>query len=144
MSTAHVSDVLRTPAGAAAPPDGPDPMVPVPYRVRRVSRDTHDTVTIELAAGDGRAVPPRPPAGFAPGQFNMLYRFGLGEVPISISGDPAKPDALVHTVRAVGAVTRALRALRRGGVVGVRGPFGSAWPLDEAVGHDIVIMAGGI
>ncbi|HLY24310.1 MAG TPA: FAD/NAD(P)-binding protein [bacterium] len=120
-------------------------MAPAPYRVRRVSRDTHDTVTIELEPPHDR-VPSGSAAGprFAPGQFNMLYMFGLGEVPISISGDPAEPDALVHTVRAVGAVTRALRGLRRGAVVGVRGPYGSAWPVDEAAGHDVVIMAGGI
>jgi len=120
-------------------------MAPAPFRVRRVSRDTHDTVTIELEPPHDR-VPSGSAAGprFAPGQFNMLYVFGLGEVPISISGDPAEPDALVHTVRAVGAVTRALRGLRRGAVVGVRGPYGSAWPVDEAAGHDVVIMAGGI
>lgn len=124
MSTAPVCDAQ------------PDPMAPAPYRVRRVVRDTHDTVTLELAAGEGTA--------FAPGQFNMLYVFGLGEVPISISGDPAKSGVLTHTVRAVGAVTRALRGLRRGGVVGLRGPFGSAWPLDQAAGRDVVVMAGGI
>lgn len=124
MSTAPVCDAQ------------PDPMAPAPYRVRRVVRDTHDTVTLELAADEGTA--------FAPGQFNMLYVFGLGEVPISISGDPAKSGVLTHTVRAVGAVTRALRGLRRGGVVGLRGPFGSAWPLDQAAGRDVVVMAGGI
>src|SRR5512137_2240345 len=118
MCTVRVSDAPRTASGAVAPSDRPDPMVPVPYRVQRVSRDTHDTVTIELAAEGGRAAPAARPPAFAPGQFNMLYMFGLGEIPISISGDPAKPDALVHTVRAVGAVTRALRGLRRGGVVG--------------------------
>jgi NAD(P)H-flavin reductase len=118
-------------------------MVPVPYRVLRVSRDTHDTVTIALEPPAARDTPAAG-AGFEPGQFNMLYLFGLGEVPISISGDPAKPDALVHTVRAVGPVTRALSGLRRGAVVGVRGPYGSAWPLGEAAGHDVVIMAGGI
>lgn len=121
-------------------------MAPAPYRVLCVSRDTHDTVTIELEPGpraSGRADPRETPA-FAPGQFNMLYLFGLGEVPISISGDPARPGTLVHTVRAVGAVTRALSALRRGAIVGVRGPYGSAWPVEGAAGHDVVIMAGGI
>jgi NAD(P)H-flavin reductase len=120
----------------AAPWRAPDPMAPVPYAVRRVSRDTHDTVSLELASNGG--------AVFAPGQFNMLYMFGLGEVPISISGDPGEQSTCTHTVRAVGAVTRALCALRRGGIVGVRGPFGSAWPLDEAAERDVVIMAGGI
>ena len=113
-------------------------MAPAAHRVRRVVRDTHDTVTLELAAHTETG------SGFAPGQFNMLYVFGLGEAPISISGDPATPGVLAHTVRAVGAVTRALRGLRRGGVVGLRGPFGTAWPLDEAAGRDVVLMAGGI
>ncbi len=119
------------------------PMVPRLWRVVRVRRETPDVKTLELE-------PLEPPSafelgfGFKPGQFNMLYVFGVGEVPISISGDPQNPRGLVHTVRAVGAVTRALCALRRGDVVGVRGPFGSAWPVDEAEGSDVVIVAGGI
>ena len=114
------------------------PMVPRPWRVVRVRRETPDTKTLELE--------PAEPLNFAfrPGQFNMLYVFGVGEVPISISGDPQNPQGLVHTVRAVGAVTRALCSLKRGDVVGVRGPFGSAWPVDEAEGSDVVIVAGGI
>ena len=122
----------------AAPP-GVEPMVPRPFFVRRVTREIHDTVTVD--------VEPVEQAGefsFAAGQFNMLYLFGLGEVPISISSDPAKPRVLAHTVRAVGPVTNALCRLKRGEVLGVRGPFGSGWPLREAVGGDIVIVAGGI
>jgi NAD(P)H-flavin reductase len=107
-------------------------------RVARARRETHDTVTLALTAADGR-VPP-----FAPGQFNMLYAFGVGEVPISISGDPGAPDRLLHTIRAVGPVTRALCGLRAGGMLGVRGPFGAAWPIDAARGRDLVIVAGGI
>ena len=81
---------------------------------------------------------------FLPGQFNMLYLFGVGEVPISISGDPNKPQKLVHTIRAVGPVTKAMRAVRRGDTLGVRGPFGSRWPVQEAAGKDVLIVAGGI
>ncbi len=113
-------------------------MVPRPWRVVRVRRETHDTKTLELEPTEPLSFP------FQPGQFNMLYVFGIGEVPISISGDPQEPHRLVHTVRAVGAVTRALCSLKRGDVVGVRGPFGSAWPVEEAEGHDVVIVAGGI
>jgi NAD(P)H-flavin reductase len=121
--------------------DGSGPMVPRPHTVQRVRQETHDTFTLELApAGDdGASTFP-----FAPGQFNMLYAFGVGEVAISISGDPARPEKLVHTIRAVGATTRALGRLRRGDTVGVRGPFGSQWPVAEAAGRDIVIIAGGI
>jgi NAD(P)H-flavin reductase len=116
-----------------------DPMVPRPYGVQRVRRDTQDTFTLELTPtdeGDDLV--------FAPGQFTMLYVFGVGEVPISISGDPSRPQGLVHTVRAVGTVTRALQQLKRGDIVGVRGPFGSPWPTTEAAGSDVVIVAGGI
>ncbi len=115
-----------------------DPMLPRPFEVRRVQAETYDTYTLELAPADGR------PLRFRPGQFNMLYLFGVGEVAISISGDPGRPSPLVHTLRAVGAVTRGLCALKKGDVVGVRGPFGNEWPLDEAAGHDVVLVAGGI
>ena len=81
---------------------------------------------------------------FKPGQFNMLYVFGVGEVPISVSGDPAQPHTIVHTTREVGTVTRAMRALRKGAALGVRGPYGQPWPLERAVGRDVVLVAGGI
>lgn len=116
-----------------------DPMTPRPYRIGRVRKETADTFTLELVSvnGDGAF-------SFAPGQFNMLYVFGVGEIPISISGDPIKPKALVHTTRVVGTVTKAMRKLKRGAVLGVRGPFGSHWPVAEAEGNDVVIVAGGI
>ncbi len=74
----------------------------------------------------------------------MLYVFGVGEVPISISGDPAKPEVLVHTIRSVGATTRAMQKLEKGAWVGVRGPFGTSWPVHQAHGQDVVLIAGGI
>jgi NAD(P)H-flavin reductase len=74
----------------------------------------------------------------------MIYAFGVGEVPISISGDPVKNTALVHTIREVGAVTRAMRNLKPSHGLGVRGPYGSGWPVAEARGADVVIVAGGI
>jgi NAD(P)H-flavin reductase len=73
----------------------------------------------------------------------MLYAFGVGEAAISASGDPAAPDT-VHTVRALGAVTRALCALAPGQVVGVRGPFGQPWPVEVAAGGDLLLIAGGL
>ena len=74
----------------------------------------------------------------------MLYPFGIGESAISISGDPSKTDRIIHTIREVGHVTRALHALDLGDHVGVRGPFGTAWPMEEAEGKDLVVVAGGI
>jgi sulfhydrogenase subunit gamma (sulfur reductase) len=81
---------------------------------------------------------------FQPGQFNMVYLFGVGEVPISIVSDPAGPDLLDHTVRAAGNVTGLMSRLNKGDVVGLRGPYGSAWPLEEARGKDIILITGGL
>jgi NAD(P)H-flavin reductase len=116
-----------------------DPLVPALFGVQQTRRETDDTFSIEVRPAGGGEVP-----AFAAGQFNMLYVFGVGEVPISISGDPARKGVLVHTTRAVGAVTRAMRALKKGDALGVRGPFGVGWPIDACEGHDVVIVAGGI
>jgi NAD(P)H-flavin reductase len=114
----------------------PDWAEPRPWRVADVTRETLDTVTLGL-------VPPEP-FSFLPGQFNMLSLPGIGEVPISISSDPADHDYVLHTIRDVGAVTRALCAARLGDQVGVRGPYGTDWPVAAAAGGDLVIVAGGI
>ena len=115
-----------------------DPMVPVPFRIEKVTRELGDTFTLTLVPEAGGEF------AFAPGQFNMLYVFGVGEVPISISGDPTKTGPVVHTVRAVGGVTRALEAMKVGQTVGLRGPFGSPWPVADAYGKDVLIVAGGV
>jgi NAD(P)H-flavin reductase len=114
-------------------------MVPEAFRVRRREQETDDTWTLELEPTDGAG-----PGTFEPGQFNMLYAFGVGEVPISICGDPAHPEPLLHTVRAVGSVTESICAAHPGEQLGVRGPYGSSWPVDEAAGRDLVIVAGGL
>jgi NAD(P)H-flavin reductase len=108
-------------------------MVPRPFRVERRVRETYDTWTLSLAPVQGAQLE------LGPGQFTMLYAFGVGEVPISVSGPP-----LVQTIRAVGSVTRALCASRPGTVVGVRGPFGTSWPVEQAKGSDLLIVAGGV
>jgi NAD(P)H-flavin reductase len=116
-----------------------DPMVPRPFRIRRQRQETADTFTLDLVPADERET-----FSFAPGQFNMLYVFGVGEVPISISGDPSGSAPLQHTTRVVGSVTRAMRQLKRGDMIGIRGPFGSPWPIGEATGRDCLIVTGGI
>lgn len=113
-----------------------DPWLPEVVRVTSSRRELADTTTLVLPRRTTTGEEPRP------GQFYMLGRPGIGEVPISIS--TIRGDSLSHTVRAVGAVTRALCALRPGEPILVRGPFGSAWPLDRAVGHDVVVLAGGL
>jgi len=110
-----------------------------PARVASVLKETHDTFTLTVEPRG-----PQPLAGFAPGQFSMLYVFGIGELPISISGDPYESSKLVYTVRSVGKATHALVHRKEGDSIGVRGPFGTSWPMEEARGRDVLIVAGGI
>jgi len=110
--------------------------LPTPFRVVKRTRETSDTWTLVLEPESGE------PLLAQPGQFTMLYAFGTGEVPISVSAIGG--TELVHTVRAVGDVSNAICAARPGQMLGVRGPFGNAWPLAEAVGHDVIVVAGGI
>lgn len=114
-------------------------MVPMPYVVARRRRELHGTYTLELQPESGeKGVRP------APGQFNMLYAFGSGEVPISVSGVENGGTAIAHTVRDVGIVTKALCGLKTGDPVGLRGPFGTHWPVRSMEGNDVVIVAGGL
>jgi NAD(P)H-flavin reductase len=111
-------------------------MVPRFETVRAVQRDGNDVWTIEIEPEGG--------FDFLPGQFNMLYAFGVGEAAISISGDSSNPARLIHTIRAVGKVSEALTRLQPGDPVGIRGPYGRGWPMEEAEGKDVVVVAGGL
>lgn len=111
-----------------------DRLVPTWSRVAATRRETADTVTITVECD-------RP---FRPGQFDMLTAFGVGESAISHSGHPMIPGIHEHTIRSVGAITRALTSLAPGDTIGMRGPYGTGWPMDEMRGRDVVIIAGGI
>ncbi|MFD9905771.1 FAD/NAD(P)-binding protein [Streptomyces sp. NPDC059063] len=124
------------PAPMAAPPPA-EPRLPVPYRVIARRRETPDTVTLRL--DPLAAALPR----FAPGQFAMVHCFGRGEIPVSVSALPAT-GGLAHTVRAVGAVSAGLCAARVGDVLGLRGPYGTGWEPERALGQDVLVVAGGI
>jgi NAD(P)H-flavin reductase len=104
-----------------------------------VRKDTPDTFTLTLEPEGEEPLP-----AFLPGQFSMLYVFGVGELPISISGDPLEKGKLLYTVRSVGKTTHALVSRKVGDAVGVRGPFGKPWPLKTARGKDVLVVAGGI
>jgi len=116
-----------------------DPMLPRPYLVQAVSKETPDTFTLKLAPEEKANG-----GSFRPGQFSMLWVFGVGELPISISGNPADHKQLLYTVRSVGQATNALVTQRVGAGVGVRGPYGTGWPMDAARGRDVIVVAGGI
>ena len=128
-------------AAEASVADTADAMVPSRYRVRERRVETGDVVTLDLEPVDAPIPRPRP------GQFAMLYAFGVGEVAISVSGT-GDDGVLQHTVRDVGATTRALCALDAGAVVGVRGPFGTDWGIEHSDLDDddvrVVVVAGGL
>lgn len=129
---------MRSPSTAPPPSLAPDPMVPRWFAVADRREETRDTVTLALEPVEG------PPLAFRAGQFAMLHAFGVGEVPISISGDPTRPGPLLHTIRDVGSVTRALARATPGTWIGVRGPYGAGWDVADAMGGDLIVIAGGI
>ncbi len=110
-----------------------------PVSIRRVIWETDDTFTLQLDLDQMKHG-----FSFKPGQFNMLYVFGVGEAAISISSDAAKPQLLSHTIHRVGTVTSALAQKKRGDSIGLRGPYGSSWPIDVSYKKDVCIVAGGI
>ena len=115
-----------------------DPMTPEIWQIMSTQKENTDTFTIVLKSASGKKFESHP------GQFNMLYAHGVGEVAISISGDTSKQDTITHTIRTVGAGTRALEKLKSGSSVGLRGPFGTTWPIDKAADKDVIIVVGGI
>jgi NAD(P)H-flavin reductase len=126
--------------GTATEPVVPlDPMTTHPVVIRRIIWENDDTFTLTVDLKSmGRDFQ------FLPGQFNMVYVYGLGEAAISISSDPARPSTLDHTIHRVGLVTTALAQKKRGDVIGLRGPYGSNWPVDVAKGKDVCVASGGI
>lgn len=114
-----------------------NPLLPQAVEILSWEEESEHVFTIETNAPPGYG-------GFQAGQFNMLYVPGAGESAISISGDPGDPGILTHTVRAVGNVTGALRDLRPPQSIGLRGPYGQPWPLAEARGRELLLLAGGI
>ncbi len=118
-----------------------DPYLPQPARILERIQESPTVFTLRLELLDPQR---RQRYLFHPGQFNMVYLPGAGEVPISIVSDPQDPHLLDHTIRAVGRVTHGLAHLRSGDQLGLRGPFGRGWPLAQAQGHDLVIVTGGL
>ncbi|MBE9524464.1 MAG: FAD/NAD(P)-binding protein [Chloroflexi bacterium] len=119
----------------------PDPMIPYWATITNKLDETPGVATYSLEFQDPAFLEAYT---FLPGQFNMLYLPGIGEVAISISSDPATPEVLLHTIRVAGNVTQAIERLNVGDQIGVRGPYGSAWPVESAQNGDLIFVAGGI
>ncbi len=133
--------MLNTMPTPTAPVPHPGPMLTFPARILEIKEEAYAIATYRIAF-ESEAV--RKTYRFRPGQFNMLYLPGIGEVPISMSSDPAESEVIGHTIRYAGNVTRAISRLQTGDVIGVRGPYGSYWPMERLIGDDLCIVTGGI
>ena len=116
-----------------------DNWTPIPYVISGKRRENENLQTLTLAPAGERTISP-----IQPGQFTMLYAFGVGEIPISTSSILQSDSTLVHTIQDVGPVSKAINSLSIGDAIGVRGPFGTVWPVEEAKGKDVIIIAGGV
>jgi NAD(P)H-flavin reductase len=115
-----------------------NPLVPQLFDITDFRCDTHDIFTLTLKPQN------KSNFLFSPGQFNMLYAFGIGESAISISSSPLNHENITHTIRVVGSVTRNLQKLTTKDTIGIRGPFGNGWPIHQFKGKSIFLLAGGI
>lgn len=145
MSTTTPSP-SSTSAGAASVPGSSvapeaDPLCPFPAVVRAIQPETPGVATFRLEFHDRKR---QERYRDQPGQFNMIYLPGIGEVPISVSGAPGEGPGIAHTIRSVGRVTSVIEGLKPGAMVGLRGPYGRGWPLERAEGRDVLLVAGGL
>ncbi|MEO0098391.1 MAG: FAD/NAD(P)-binding protein [candidate division WOR-3 bacterium] len=81
---------------------------------------------------------------YKPGQFMMVSVFGAGEAPFSISSSPSRPGLLEFGIRKIGVLTTELFKLKENEVIGVRGPYGNGFPVEKMIGHDLIIVVGGL
>jgi len=116
-----------------------NPYKPENAIIKNIKKQTYDVKTYTLTFTKERK-----DFSFRPGQFVMLSLFGVGEAPFSLCSNPVEKKTLAFTIRNVGNVTKALDGLSEGDAVGVRGPYGTSWPLEEAQNKNILIVAGGV
>ncbi len=119
-----------------------NPYLPYPVRIDQIITETEDRniKTFKFVFLD-----PKDEEKFAyhPGQFAELSIAGKGEIPIGIASSPTEKGFLLFSVNKVGLVTQFLHNMKEGEIMGVRGPLGNWYPLDQLEGKNIVIVAGG-
>lgn len=118
-----------------------NPLLPQEAKIEKIKWETYDTFTFRVSFADPEL---KASYRYSPGQFNMVSLFGLGEAPISISSESYRTGSFDHTIRAVGSVTKFFSRMKEGQEIGIRGPYGSAWPVEEAKGKNVLVVAGGI
>jgi sulfite reductase subunit B len=105
-------------------------------KIKKIKKITYDTKSFTILMQKNFS--------HQPGQFVEVWAFGAGEAPISISSKPSNANTFTITVRKVGEVTSRLHEMKKGDLIGIRGPFGKAWPIEKAKGKDLTIIVGGI
>lgn len=134
----------RVPSSAPAPARlsaQDDPLCPHPAIVRSVEPETPGVAMLRIEFQDQSR---QEQYRVQPGQFNMIFVPGIGEVPISVSHLPLEGPGIGHTIRFVGRVTRVIEELGPGAILGLRGPYGRGWPIEQARGRDVLVVAGGL
>jgi sulfhydrogenase subunit gamma (sulfur reductase) len=109
--------------------------------IKSMRPETGDVITFQVSIDDTDGASP---FEYKSGQFAEVSLFGVGEAPISITSSPTRPETIEFSIRRVGQLTNALHELNVGDKIGIRGPFGNFFPLDELEGHNLLIIGGGI
>lgn len=118
-----------------------NPFLPEPARIVRTYDLTSDVRFFQVRIADmDKALSFRN----RPGQFVMISVLGAGEAPFSISSTPSRPGLLEFCIRKTGVVTNALFRLKENDLIGLRGPYGNGFPVDDMVDKDILIVMGGL
>ena len=112
--------------------------IAVPALIESVSKLTKSETFYRIQMPEGR------PLNHQPGQFVQVSLFGVGEAPISVCSSPTQKQGFDLCVRRVGSVTGAMHRLAEGATVGIRGPFGTGFPVAQLAGRDLILIAGGI
>jgi NAD(P)H-flavin reductase len=126
---------------AHKPIDQTNPFTPEPARIVRTYYLTDDVKFFQVRLVDmEKALSFK----YKAGQFAMVSVLGTGEAPFCISSTPSRPGLLEFCIRKVGSVTNALFKLKENALIGLRGPYGNGFPVDDMRGKDVIIVVGGL
>jgi sulfhydrogenase subunit gamma (sulfur reductase) len=123
-------------------PTGDNPYLPAPARIMRATNllpdvRLYDVRFVDSSLAEGFT--------FRPGQFVMLSVVGVGEAPFSLPSPPTRRGFFQLAIRRAGVLTDYLfEHVREGDVVGIRGPLGNGFPVDQFEGRDVLLVAGGL